>query len=68
MMTNYETKQERIWSRIYEMAHSGDYPGWIEIEWQLRFKDKIAEAREMFEDPFIRAEIDRLCDEARKAS
>lgn len=67
-MTNYETKQERIWSRVYEMAHSGNYPGWTEIEWELRFKDKIAEAREMFEDPFIRAEIDRLCREAKKAS
>ncbi len=65
-MTNYETKQERIWSHVYEMAHSGKYPGWSEIEWELRFKEKIAEAREMFEDPFIRAEIDRLCGEARQ--
>lgn len=67
-MANYETEQERIWSRVYEMAHSGNYPGWAEIERELRVKEKIAEAREMFEDPFIRADIDRLCREARKAS
>jgi len=66
MMTNFAGKLERIWSRAYEMAHSGNYPGWAEIEWELRFKEKIAEAREMLEDPFIRAEIDRLCSEARQ--
>lgn len=68
MMTDFEGKQERIWSRVYKMAHSGNYPGWAEIEQELRFKDKIAEAREMFEDPFIRAEIDSLCGKARQAS
>ncbi len=49
------------------MAHSGEYSGWAEIEQELRINEKIAEARQMFEDPFIRAEIDRLCDKARQA-
>ncbi len=67
MMANYETEQERNWSRVYEMAHSGEYSGWAEIEQELRINEKIPEARQMFEDPFIRAEIDRLCEAARQA-
>ena len=68
MMSNYEGKQERIWRRAYAMAHSGNYPGWAEIEFQLRFKEKCPEALEMFEDPFIRDEIDRICQETRKSA
>ncbi len=49
------------------MAHSGEYSGWAEIEQELRINEKIPEARQMFEDPFIRAEIDRLCEAARQA-
>lgn len=65
-MTDFAGKKEHIWSRIYEMARSGNYPGWAEIEFELRFRAKIPEVHEMLEDPFIRAEIDRLCREARK--
>ena len=66
MKTNYADKQERIWKRAYEMARSGEFPSWITIEWELRFNEEFPEARQMLEDPFIRAELDRLCGEARQ--
>jgi len=68
MAKSFAGKQERIWSRIYEIARSGDYPGWAEIEFELRCRQKIPEVHEMLEDPYIRADIDQLCRDARKAS
>jgi hypothetical protein len=49
------------------MARSVNYPGWAEIEWELRFKEKVPEALEMFEDRFIRDDIDRICRESKKS-
>ncbi len=64
-MAGYEDKQQRMWRRVYELARSGKFPNWITIEWELRFNEDFPEAREMLEDPFIRAELDKLCDQAR---
>ncbi len=64
-MASYEDKQERMWRRAYEMATSGNFSGWITIEWELRFNEDFPEARRMLEDTFIRAELDELCDQAR---
>ena len=60
-MASYENRQERIWRRVYELARSGKFPSWITIEWELRFNEGFPEARQMLEDPFIRAELDELC-------
>ncbi len=65
-MARYEAKQERMWRRAYEMATSGNFSGWITIEWELRFKEDFPEARHMLDDTFIRAELDELCDQARQ--
>ena len=64
-MAHLRNQKERIWSRAYELARSGKFPSWITIEWELRFKENFAEARRMLEDPFIRAELDELCRQAR---
>ena len=64
-MASYEDKQQRMWRRTYELARSGKFPSWITIEWELRFNEGLPGAREMLEDPFIRAELDQLCDQAR---
>ena len=64
MMANYEDRQERLWQRAYDMARSGKFSDWTTIEWELCFKEDVPEARQMLEDPFIRAELDKLCDQA----
>ena len=64
-MTSYENKQERLWRRAYEMATSGNFSGWITIEWELRFKEDFPEAHHMLDDTFIRAELNELCVQAR---
>ena len=64
-MASYEDKQERMWRRTYEMARSGKFPSWITIEWELRFNEGFPEALQFLDDPFIRVEIDKLCEQAR---
>ena len=66
MMARYEDKQERMWRRAYELARSGIFSGWITIEWELRFKEDFPEALQFLDDPFIRAELDELCKQARQ--
>ena len=65
-MASYEDKQQRIWRRAYEMARSGKFSNWITIEWELRFYEGFPEALQFLDDPFIRTEIDELCDQARQ--
>jgi hypothetical protein len=65
-MVKNDDRNEGLWRRAYELARSGKFPSWITIEWELRFNEDCPEAREMLEDPFIRAELDELCDQARQ--
>jgi hypothetical protein len=64
-MDTYEGRQEQLWHRAYELARTGKFPNWITIEWELRFKEDFPEALEMLDNPFIRDELDELCDQAR---
>jgi hypothetical protein len=64
-MENYESRQEQLWRRAYELARTGKFPSWITIEWELRFKEDFPEARDVLDNPSIRAELDELCDQAR---
>ena len=65
-MSGYEDKHERMWRRAYELARSGKFPGWITIEWELRFNEGFPEALQLLNKPFIRAELNELCDQARQ--
>ena len=64
MSGSYDEK-DRLWQRARELARSGRFPTWIGIEWELRFTENFPEAREMLNDPVIRAELCGLCDAAR---
>ncbi len=54
-----------MWRQIYELARSSKCPNWITIEWELRFNEGFPEALQFLDEPFIRAELDELCDQAR---
>ena len=65
-MSSFEDKQTCMWRRAYELARSGKFSGWIVVEWELRFNEGFPEALQFLDDPFIRTEIDELCDKARQ--
>ena len=56
-MVKNDDRNEGLWRRAYEVARSGK---------ERRCNEDCPEAREMLEDPFIRAELDELCDQARQ--
>ena len=58
-------QREFVGPRARVLARSGDFANWLEIEWYLRSKEHCPEARHVLDDEFIRAELDRLCGEAR---
>jgi hypothetical protein len=47
-----------------ELARSGRFFGWWEIETHLRYEEACPEARWALDNERIRAELDRLCREA----
>jgi hypothetical protein len=59
-------KEERMWNLADEMARSGNYIGWLEIEWELRSLG-YGRARQLLDDERIRERLDRICAESRKA-
>ena len=59
-------KVQQIQARARELARSGNFYGWPPLEFELRFEDGYAEAREWLHRPTTRDELDRICQEARK--
>jgi hypothetical protein len=49
-----------------ELAMSGHYYSWRDIEVVLRFDEDFPEARQWLDHPSIRDELDRLCEHARQ--
>jgi hypothetical protein len=52
--------------RARELAMSGHYYGWRDIEVALRFEEDLSDARQWLDNPSIRDELDRLCEHARQ--
>jgi hypothetical protein len=59
--------QAYIIKRARELAVSGHYYSWRDIEVVLRFEEGLPEARQWFGNPLIRDELDRLCEDARQS-
>ena len=59
-------QRERISSLAPQLARTGRFSGWKEIETHLRFQEGLPEARHALDERFTRQELDRLCLEARK--
>lgn len=47
--------------RARELAESGKHQNWLSIENELRFREGIAEARELLARDWFRDILDRLC-------
>ncbi len=58
-------KEERMWKLTDEMARSGDYGGWWDIEVELRSLGYFR-ARQLLDNERIREKLDRLCAKAQK--
>ena len=58
-------KEQRMWAQAFEMARSGDYGGWWDIEVELRSLG-YSRARQLLDDEQSRQRLDRMCAEAQK--
>ena len=59
------SKLKTIQAKARELARSGGFYGWLPIEFELRFEDGFAEAREWLYKAATREELDRICQTAR---
>jgi hypothetical protein len=57
-------REAYIRQRARELAESGQYRNWHEIEAQLRLREDWPEARDLLDSTFIRDELDVLCQRA----
>jgi hypothetical protein len=55
-----------VTKRARELAMSGRYYSWRDIEIVLRFEEDFPEARQWLDHPSIRDELDRLCKHAQQ--
>jgi hypothetical protein len=56
---------QRIQARARELARSGTFIGWRQLEFELSFEKDFAEARDWLNRATTREELDRLCRKAR---
>lgn len=50
-----------IWRRADELAETGRFSRWIEIEFELRYREGYPEARSVLDDSFKRKWLTDLC-------
>lgn len=58
-------QREYVGPRARELARTGDFSDWYDIERYLRSEELCREARHVLDDELIRAELDTLCRHAR---
>jgi len=63
-MPSSKSKEERMWKLAYQMADSGKYNNWLEIEWELRGQG-YSRARQLLDDEATRERFDNRCAEAK---
>jgi hypothetical protein len=59
-------REAYVTKRARELAMSGHYYGWRDIEVVLRFEEDLLEAGQWLDNPSIRDELDQLCEHARQ--
>ena len=58
-------RDEVMWALAHNLAQSGEYAGWWEIEAELKNQD-FSRARQLLDDKQIRERLDTMCSEACK--
>ncbi len=58
-------RDEIMWALAYNLAQSGEYAGWWDIEVELKVQG-FSRARQLLDDERIRERLDGMCAEARK--
>jgi hypothetical protein len=58
-------RDEVMWALAYNLAQSGEYAGWSDIEAELQSQE-FSCARQLLDDKQIRERLDTMCSEARK--
>jgi hypothetical protein len=60
-------RHEYVMQRAMELAQSGEFDGWIDIEFELRHAEGLEEARGWLDSRFVREELDQICKQNRKS-
>lgn len=63
---NKRERQEYVLRRARELATSGRFDRWLNVEWELRFEEGFSEARQWLDSSFLRKELDGLCAKAKE--
>ncbi len=63
-MPRSREKEERMWRLAHQMAESGRYSGWLQIEWELRERG-FQRARQLLDDEGIRERLNQACTAAK---
>ena len=58
-------RDEIMWELAYNLAQSGEYAGWRDIEVELEGQE-FSRSRQLLNDKQIRERLDTMCAEARK--
>ncbi len=58
-------RDDVMWALAYNLAQSGEYAGWWDIEVELKGQE-FSRARQLLNDKQIRERLDTMCAEARK--
>ncbi len=58
-------RDDVMWALAYNLAQSGEYAGWWDIEVEL-IDQEFSRARQLLDDEQIRERLDTMCAEARK--
>jgi len=58
-------RDDVMWALAYNLAQSGEYPGWCDIEVELEGQG-FSRAHQLLDDEQIRERLDVMCVEARK--
>ena len=54
-------QQTYVYRRARELAASGKFKGWLDIEFELRYREGLPKARDWLDRRAVRDELDRLC-------
>ncbi len=58
-------RDEVMWALAYNLAHSGEYTGWSDIEAEL-INQEFSRARQLLDDEQVQERLDGMCVKARK--
>lgn len=54
-----------MWREAGKLASSGDYDGWLAIEWELRSRG-FSRAKLLFDNDRVRQKLDDICKKAQE--